>query len=319
MLDDIELPDEVQYGSEFGAGMNTRVSNGPSGHELRVQMASQARHRYTLLKQLLDSSEAATLKNFMLGRRFAFAAFLIKDWNDYNTSASGNGPITQIDELVGSGDGTKTKFLLSKTYEKSGPRPYVRRIKNIVTASLVVAVDGVLKTLGFDYTLSSLGEIIFVSPPTLGALITAGFEFRVPVRAEKSVDEWAKFTAGAYDVWNLDNLALVEVLDEEEWPDRRNTGGGRFWGLQAIDIYLNFRDGVLQTVKPTANINAHLPVPTKAPAGYCHFVLWNDPTSGFNIQPKDDAGNNVGSAITPGQTKRYGFYRTSTSTFWIQT
>lgn len=319
MFDNVELPEEIQYGSAFGAGTNTKIQEAPSGHEIRFQMAAQARHRFSLIKQLQSSDEASVLKAFMLGRRGSFAAFLIKDWLDYNTSPNGQGAISSIDELIGTGNGTKKVYGLSKTYEKLGPRPYVRRLKNVVESSVVVAIDGNDLAVGSDYNLTSMGEIVLASNLAMGEQLTAGCEFRVPVRAGKSLDDWAKLDISSFDNWNMAALELIEVLDEEEWPDRRDPGGGRDWGSNALDVYLNFRDGCLQRIVPTANINVYLPVPYKAPQGWMHFVVFNDAPATYTLQVKDDAGNNVGSTIAPGALKVFGFFRGTSTTRWIQT
>lgn len=317
MFDDVELPDDFQYGSLYGMGFGTIVQEGRSGHEKRVQTSSQSRHQFRLLRKIQSQVEAFAFKVFALARRGSFAAFKLKDALDYTSSpVDGAFAPTYFDQALGTGDGTKKDFYLFKTYDPSGARPYPRRISLPVTGSVIIAINGTPTT---SFTVSANGLVTFAAAPTAGALITCGFEFRVPVRFQQTVEKWVTFNAEYYQTWSLVELDCVEVIDETEWPDRFNPGGGRVWGVVSADIRLNFADGVLQAVKPSANINAILPNATVAPSGWNLFTIWNDPTSSGNIQVKDDLGANVGSALTPGQIKTFGFVRSATTITWVQT
>lgn len=68
-----------------------------------------------------------------------------------------------VGELVGTGDGTETKFTLAWKPVKSGTE--------------VVKIDGIAKARGTDYTIDyKTGVIIFASAPSNGAAVTVDYE-----------------------------------------------------------------------------------------------------------------------------------------------
>lgn len=311
---DVELPDEVQYGSGFGAGFVTEIQESKTGHEIRIQGPAQARHRLVLQKDLQSTQEAADLKAFALGRRGAWASFKVKDWSDYTSASDGVSTPTTLDQEIGSGDGTNKTFYLSKTYEKTGPNPYPRRIKSPVTGTVVVAINGVTTTA---FTVNADGVILFTSAPAIGAVVTAGFEFRVVGRFESEYEKWIKLNADSYDNWTLGDIAIVEVLDETEWPEPFWPGGGFDHGSVGSDIMGSFQKGVMQKVKPTANINFIFPHPEYAGSGTPLFVLLVDATASFTLQPRDDVGTAVGAALSAGTVAEFGLIRSLDGTTYV--
>ena len=83
----------------------------------------------------------------------------------------------------------------------------MRRITRPVEGSVLVAVDGV-PTGG--WTLGSGGEVRFDAPPAIGARVTAGFAFDVPVRFASDRLEIAGATHGAAD---MAEVRLVEIKE----------------------------------------------------------------------------------------------------------
>ena len=109
------------------------------------------------------------------------------------------------DQPLGTGDGARTLFALTKTYT-SGGRSYVRPIAKPVAGTVRVAVDGVERTdVAVDAT---TGEVTFASPPAPGAAVTAGFEFDVPVRFDA---ERIEFSLAAMEAGEIPSIPVVEV------------------------------------------------------------------------------------------------------------
>src|SRR3546814_8684127 len=94
--------------------------------------------------------------------------FRLRDPFDGNSGAS-----SAIDQQIGIGDGAATRFAIVKHYGA-----HRRRITRPVTGSVRVAVDGE-ETAAF--TIAPGGWIALGEAPAVGAVVTAGFAFDVPV------------------------------------------------------------------------------------------------------------------------------------------
>jgi uncharacterized protein (TIGR02217 family) len=108
--------------------------------------------------------------------------------------------VTPIDQALGTGDGATTAFQLVKRYE-SGAQTWTRRIVKPVAGTVRVARAGVEATSGWSVDVAT-GVVTFAAAPA-GVLVTAGFEFDVPVR----------FDADRLDVtWDLDRLGSIASI-----------------------------------------------------------------------------------------------------------
>lgn len=310
---DVTLPDEFQYGSQAGAGFSTIVQQTASGHEIRVARQAQAVHRMSLRTELQSASQAKTLKAFALARRGSLHSFKIKDWSDYTSAGDGESAPTTLDQVIGSGDGTTTTFQLVKRYEVSGPNPYVRTITLPIAGTVVAAINGVTTT---SFTVSGTGQVIFSPAPAIGAVITAGFQFNVPVRFTLDVDRWTRLQADAFNVWSLPSLDVQEVLNEVEYPERWQHGGSKFWGFLTQSVRMAFNDGALHIVASnTPSLSMFLPIPTYAGSGPNMFTILH--TGGTeNIALRDDTGVTTIVSMAPGTTTRVALSRSGNTVTW---
>ena len=72
-----------------------------------------------------------------------------------------------------------------------------------------VAISGELQVLGADYEVDfETGLITFASPPADGAVVTAGFEFDVPVRFDTDRIE---SSIGGFSAGEIPSVPVVEV------------------------------------------------------------------------------------------------------------
>lgn len=302
---DVRLPEFVQYGSQFGSGFNTFAQETASGHEFRIARQAQPRHRLSLKKQMQSAAEAAELKQFAIGRRGMLHSFRAKDWSDYNSSETGSGTVTELDQVLGSYAGASAAFPLIKTYDVTGDDPFARRIALPVTGTVRVAIGGSELTLGVDFTLTNPGGVVTINAGLSSGVVTSGFQFDVQARFARSIDQLAALRADDFDNWTMSDLDLIEVLDEIEYPERWYPGGVTNWGSVAADITLSMAGGSLQRVTPTASINAYLPAPPLLfPGGDKVFTVRNDAPATHTVQLRDDAGNVVGSAIGPSSARQ---------------
>lgn len=312
---DVLLPDGFQYASNSGPGFATIVQTTASGHEVRVARQSQAVHRLSLIKALQTPAEAKALKSFALERRGALHSFKVKDFADYTSASDGESAPTVLDQVLGTGDGTTVSFQLVKRYGLSGPSEYTRTIQLPISGSVVCALGG---TPTASFTVNSEGIVTFAAAPTLGQLVTAGFQFYIPVRFTLDFDRWARLQADAFNVWSMPLLDVQEVLGEVEQPETW-TGGGCRSVSTGQDITLSYADGNLLNIVPSANLNVFLPVPGEMGSGAGIFTINVPSGSVGNVQVRDDAGNTVGSAFgaTSGAVRRIGLVRSGSSSTWI--
>lgn len=114
------------------------------------------------------------------------------------------------DHEIGIGDGEATAFQLIKTYGAAFA-PWSREIKKPVVGSVLVAVDGVAQVDGDAYALDPASGVVTFDAehvPAVGAVVSAGFEFDVPVRfdTDKLEINLQGFKHGA-----IPNIPIVEV------------------------------------------------------------------------------------------------------------
>lgn len=312
---DVLLPDGFQYASSAGPGFATIVQQSGSGHETRIQRQSQALHRLSLIKQLQTPAEAKALKSFALERRGSLHSFKVRDFSDYTSNADGETAASNLDQVIGTGDGTTTTFQLVKRYGYLGTNEYTRTITLPESGTVTVAVDGVPTATNP----ASDGRIVFSAAPANGAIITAGFRFYVPVRFTLEFERWARLQADEFQVWSLANLDVQEVPSEVEQPERYHYGGSRDWANVGADIAISWNDGRLHNINPTLAINAFLPPPGQQGSGPNVFVFNVPAGAAANLQIRDDAGNTVGTAFGSGTggIRTIHLLRTASGTTWI--
>jgi uncharacterized protein (TIGR02217 family) len=209
---DVQFPVDIALNAKGGPQWRTEVVALASGREERNSPWANARHRYDIgygIHQLNELELVTAFFNARRGRRYGFR---FKDWADFKSCGS-LAQISPEDQEVGFGDGSLTCFYLTKLYT-SGSASWNRSITKPIPGSVRVAVAGVEKTIGSDFSIDALsGAVTFLtgSVPAQGELVSAGFEFDVPVRfdADYLPANLQTGTLGAYP-----DISLVEVVGE---------------------------------------------------------------------------------------------------------
>ncbi len=203
---DVRFPLELGYGGAGGPRFSTQVVVTGSGHEQRNSQWSDALLHYDAGVGVRSEADLSTLIAFFRARRGQAHAFRFSDPLD-RTSAPPGATVAATDQVLGTGDGLATRFALVKRYGDDDD-PQLRRITRPVPITVRVAVGGVVMASG--WTLGTGGQIDFAVAPAAGAVVTAGFEFDVPVRfGEDRIDvSLAGWRAG-----ELPSVPLVEVRE----------------------------------------------------------------------------------------------------------
>ena len=179
-FDEIRFPVEISRGGSGGPERRTEIVTTASGREERNSRWADSRRRYNAgfgMKSLDDIHEVVA---FFEERRGRLHGFRWKDHADFKSCAPG-GTIAATDQVLGAGDGVNAAFQLVKRYG-AGLRDHIRVIAKPVAGSVLVAVNGT-PTLNFALD-ATTGVVTFLpgSIPGVGAPVTAGFAFDVPVR-----------------------------------------------------------------------------------------------------------------------------------------
>jgi uncharacterized protein (TIGR02217 family) len=202
-FDDVVFPLQIGREAEVTAEFSTNVVTTLSGHERRNSSWSNARLSYDVGPGVRSEAELGQLLSFFRARRGPAVGFRLSDPFD-NSSNGMLGNPNMLDQTLGVSDGVRTTFALTKTYGLDGQ---IRRITRPVAASVTVAVNGVMAT---GWSLASGGVISFRAAPPVGAVITAGYRFDVPVRFANDRIDVARATFGAGD---MPSVPLVEIRE----------------------------------------------------------------------------------------------------------
>ena len=205
-FDEVRFPVAISRESSGGPERRTEIVTTASGHEERNTRWASSKRRYNAgfgVKSLDDIHEVVA---FFEERRGRLHAFRWKDHADFKSCVPQDA-IAATDQIIGVGDGVTATFQLVKRYG-SGLRDHIRVISKPVAGSVAVAVDGAPT---MDFTLDvTTGVVTFLpdSIPGVGAEVTVGFAFDVPVRfdTDQLSINLTNFAAG-----DIPEIPVVEV------------------------------------------------------------------------------------------------------------
>ncbi|MBL3552553.1 DUF2460 domain-containing protein [Rhodovulum sulfidophilum] len=178
---EVRFPANLSFGSVGGPERRTEIVTLANGFEERNSPWEHARRRYDAGVAMSSLDDVEQLIAFFESRRGQLYGFRWKDWSDYK-SCRPSAEIAPGDQVVGFGDGGTVQFQLQKTYA-SGGQSYVRPIAKPVAGTVRLAVDGTEIFAPTDYMIDlASGLVTLAEAPPTGAVVSAGFEFDVPVR-----------------------------------------------------------------------------------------------------------------------------------------
>ncbi len=204
---EVRFPASLSFGSVGGPERRTEIVTLANGHEERNTPWAHSRRRYDAGLGLRSLDDVELLIAFFEARRGQLNGFRWKDWGDYK-SCKPSAEVGPGDQRIGTGDDATSVFQLSRRY-LSGGFSYRREIAKPVAGTVKVAVGGVPRQEGIDWTVNTAtGRVTFAAPPENGAEITAGFEFDVPVRfdTDRIMTSVASFRAG-----DVPSVPIIEV------------------------------------------------------------------------------------------------------------
>ncbi|MXQ07635.1 TIGR02217 family protein [Alphaproteobacteria bacterium GH1-50] len=204
---EIRFPASLSFGSSGGPERRTEIVSLANGFEERNSPWAHSRRRYDAGLGMRSLEDVEALIAFFEARRGALYGFRWKDWADYRSCGVLEAPAPG-DQVIGTGDGLTKVFGLQKTY-RSGSETYTRPIAKPVSGTVLIAVGGDPKVESVDFSVDiSTGKVALTEAPGPGAVVTAGFEFDVPVRFDTDAIQVsvASFRAG-----EVPNVPIVEL------------------------------------------------------------------------------------------------------------
>lgn len=205
-FDNVRFPTSVSRGSTGGPERRTEVVVLGSGREERNSRWADSRRRYEAgvgIKSLDDVHEVVA---FFEERRGRLHGFRWKDHTDFKSCAP-QATVTPFDQAIGTGDGVTLEFQLVKSYG-TGLRNYLRTITKPVSGTVMIAVDGVESNA---FAVDDLTGIVSLEPsamPPFGSVVTAGFEFDVPVRFDT---DQIRINLANFQAGDIPDIPIVEI------------------------------------------------------------------------------------------------------------
>jgi len=203
-FDDVRLNVHIEQGSRGGPGFKTTVIPTSSGKEQRVAEWLHERGEWDVSYGIQNKEDYREIYDFFRNRRGRFRGFRFKDWADYSAA----------NELLGTGDGLRTVYPLTKDYGY-----YKKRITRPIAGTVTVTIDATPKATGWTLN-AATGVITFTDDvahiPADGALVRASFDFDLPVRFD--IDRLDLRTVWEH-AGSFPDIAIIELLeDDDELP-----------------------------------------------------------------------------------------------------
>lgn len=193
---EVRFPEKIELGVTGGPGYSTTIVTTISGIERRNANWQQSRGRWDVSSGIKDRDDLGALIEFFRARQGKAYGFRFKDWSDFEA----------VETTIGTGDGTTVAFQLVKEYT-SGSTEVTRTITKPVADTVDVYLDGMLQASGFTVD-TTTGIVTFGTAPSTDVVVSAAFEFDVPVRFD--VDEMS-LTQSAFFYGDWSQIPIVEI------------------------------------------------------------------------------------------------------------
>lgn len=193
---EIKFPDSISFNSSTILEFNTTVITSKNGKEFRNVNWNNNKMKFNIINGIKTKTELDEVIKFFRNVKGKAYGFRFKDWTDFSAT----------NQQIGIGDGETKEFQLIKTYTING-NTYTRKIKKLVISTIKVFLDGV-ETNDFSIDLTN-GLITFEVAPSDTTIITANFEFDIPVRFNTDLLE---ITMDSINSGKIKDLELIEII-----------------------------------------------------------------------------------------------------------
>ena len=203
---EVRFPGAISFGSSGGVERRTEIVTLVNGFEERNSPWSQSRRRYDAGIGVRSLDDLSEILRFFEARHGQLYGFRWKDWLDFKSCLPSETP-QAVDQVLTAGSDPMV-YQLTRTYS-DGAGTYLREITKPVQGTVQVARDGVQLTEGTDFTVDpETGMVTLASAPPPAAIVTAGFEFDVPVRFDSDTID---VNLSAFEAGEIPSIPIVEV------------------------------------------------------------------------------------------------------------
>lgn len=206
---DVRFPVAIARGARGGPERRTQVVQLGSGAEERNASWADSRRRFDISYGIRSADDLAHVVAFFEARNGRLYGFRFKDWSDYKSGLPSRAADAR-DQVLGTGDGLLRHFRLRKRYGTDA-LGWWRAIRKPVAGSVAVAVAGSQLFSGWTVDLLT-GIVTFTTAPALGAEVTAGFEFDVPVRFDSDMMD---VTLDFERTGTITSIPLIELREPD--------------------------------------------------------------------------------------------------------
>lgn len=183
MFHETRFPTAISRASHGGPERRTDVVVLGSGAEERNARWADSRRSYNAGYGVKSLDDLHAVIAFFEERRGRLHGFRWRDPMDCKSCPPESTPAA-LDQPIGTGDGTTAAFQLTKTYGAAF-NPWTRAIRKPVAGTVLIAVAGATQMPGTAYIIDHITGVVTFQPghiPAASQIVTAGFEFDVPVR-----------------------------------------------------------------------------------------------------------------------------------------
>ncbi len=192
-FDNVRLPEDIERGAQGGPAFQTTIVALGTGREQRNVDWFAQRCSYDVSYGVQKKSDFIAVVKFFYARLGRARGFRFKDWTDYEA----------VNEQIGIGDGSTILFQLVKNYNSLVT--YQRKITRPVAGTTSIRVNGVITPFSINV---DTGVVTINPAPAIAAVITASFEFDVPVRFDS---DKLDLNARTWEVASIPSIEIVEL------------------------------------------------------------------------------------------------------------
>ena len=171
IIDNIRLPDNIEQGAKGGPTFKTDVLTTSGGYETTNQKWSLPRQVWDIGYGVSNKADLKAVIDFFHGRRGRARGFRFKNWLNYKVTG----------QSIATADGSTTTFQLKRTIADT-VHPLDIDVTLPVSGTVKIYENGT-DTNGAGWTVdTTTGVVTYAVAPANGVVITADFEYDIPVR-----------------------------------------------------------------------------------------------------------------------------------------